>query len=327
MTAQMRTGPAARDPDFRGIDPPALDQVIRQLRDAQAAISGWLNGHRPPAGVSQAGYRQADQVAHWVSGQLGMLTRRYNFAVTHPDPGGGVDAPPVPRPAPAPKRTGGSPGGTPRPVRPPARTAPVHKAAPTPRGAGDLGGYPDRPAAQKAARADALAVIAAVQGGKAVPDAVWKRLTADAGDPDYTETLYARLGPAGAAHLVEAAHGDAARLKTVRESLGTSSHHLAMDVKWLRAYLAEADRAGMRPAAVRVVTEANLSARTREALVKLHLDARTHAEGAPSGGQGAPAGAPAPQNTPPPQNAPAPQNAPPQNGAAPHPQSTPSNVA
>ncbi|MWA01266.1 hypothetical protein F8568_012905 [Actinomadura sp. LD22] len=307
MTAQMRTGPAARDPEFRGIDPPALDQVIRQLRDAQAAISGWLTGHRPPAGVSQAGYRQADEVAHWVSGQLGMLARRYNFAITHPDPGGGVDAPPAPKPAPAPKRTGGAPGGTPRPVRPPSRTAPVRKVAPTPHGAGDLGGYPDRPAAQKAARADALAVAAAVQAGRPVPDAVWKRLEDGAGDPDYTETLYARLGPAGAADLVRAAHGDAARLRAVRGSLGTSSRHLAMDVKWLRAYLAEADRAGVRPAAVRVVTEADMSARTREALVELHLDARMHAEGAPNT-------APHPKSTPEPKS-------------TPHPKSTPSNVA
>ncbi|MEU9018872.1 hypothetical protein [Actinomadura sp. NPDC048394] len=314
MTAQMRTGPAARDPEFRGIDPPALDQVIKQLRDAQAAIAGWLNGHRPPAGVPAAGYRDADQVAHWVSGQLGMLARRYNFAITHPDPGGGVDAPPAPKPAPAPKRTGGAPGGTPRPVRPPSRTSPVRTVAPTPRGAGDLGGYPDRPAAQKAARADALAVAAAVQGGKPVPDAVWKRLKADAGDPDYTETLYARLGPAGAADLVRAAHGDAARLKAVRESLGTSSHHLTMDVKWLRAYLAEADRAGVRPAAVQVVTEANMSARTREALVKLHLDARMHAEGAPTGAS------PQPQSTAHPQSTPDPKS-------TPQPKSTPSNVA
>ncbi|MFB4299374.1 hypothetical protein [Actinomadura sp. NTSP31] len=282
MTAQMRTGPAARDPEFRGIDPPALDQVIRQLRDAQAAISGWLNGHRPPAGVSQAGYRQADQVAHWASGQLGMLTRRYNFAVTHPDPGGGVDAPPAPKPAPSPPRTGSpAPGGTPHPVRPPRRTSPVRKVAPTPRGAGDLGGYPDRPAAQKAARADALAVAAAVQDGKAVPDAVWKRLKADAGDPDYTEALYGRLGPAGAADLVRAAHGDEARLKVIEESLGTSSHHLVMDVTWLRAFLAEADRAGVRPAAVQVVTEAAMSGRTREAIAKLHLDPVMHTQGAP----------------------------------------------
>ncbi|MBO2461870.1 hypothetical protein [Actinomadura violacea] len=323
MTAQMRTGPAAGDPAFRGIDPPALAQVIKQLRDAQAAISGWLNGHRPPAGVSQAGYRQADQVAHWVSGQLGMLERRYNFAITHPDPGGGVDTPPVPRPAPAPKRTGGPPGGTPRPVRPPSRTSPVHKVAPTPHGAGDLGGYPDRPAAQKAARADALAVAAAVRGGKAVPDAVWRRLKADAGDPDYTETLYARLGPAGAAGLVGAAHGDAARLKAIRESLGTSSHHMTMDVKWLRTFLAEAGRAGVRPSAVLVVTEADLSARTREAVARLHLDGTMHAEAAPPDGHGTPHRPGAPQHP-----ASTPTSTPSTPKSTPSiPKSTPSNVA
>ncbi|MBX6770024.1 MAG: hypothetical protein IRY90_23210, partial [Actinomadura rubrobrunea] len=82
MTAQMRTGPAARDADFRGIDPPALNQLIRQMQEAAAAIRGWLDTHRPPPGVSAAGYRQADRVAQWTVDQLGMLTRRYNFAVT-----------------------------------------------------------------------------------------------------------------------------------------------------------------------------------------------------------------------------------------------------
>uniref|UniRef100_UPI001A954B5E hypothetical protein n=1 Tax=Actinomadura roseirufa TaxID=2094049 RepID=UPI001A954B5E len=102
MTAQMRTGPAARDPGFRGIDPPALNQVIKQLQDAQRAITAWLDGHRPPPGVPAGGYRQADQVAQWAADQLGMLTRRYNFAITHPDGGGGVQATPAPAPGGAP---------------------------------------------------------------------------------------------------------------------------------------------------------------------------------------------------------------------------------
>ncbi|WP_301178304.1 hypothetical protein, partial [Actinomadura geliboluensis] len=96
MTAQMRTGPAARDPQFRGIDPPALNQVIKQLQDAQNAIQGWLNAHRPPPGVSTAGHRQADQVAQWAADQLGMLSRRYNYAVTHPSPGRRPRRPPAP---------------------------------------------------------------------------------------------------------------------------------------------------------------------------------------------------------------------------------------
>ncbi|MBT2209713.1 hypothetical protein [Actinomadura sp. NEAU-AAG7] len=292
MTAQMRSGPAARDPEFRGIDPPALDRVIRQLQDAQNAIQGWLNGHRPPPGVPATGYRQADQVALWAADQLGMLTRRYNYAITHPD-GGGVDVPPVRAPSPKPS-PGGNPGagggvqpgrpgataprtpspgtpGTPgrrHPVRPPRHTAP-----PTSRGAGDLGNFPTRQAAARAARADALAVAAAVRDGDPVPDGVWKHLRANADDPDYTEALYERLGPASAAALVKAAHGDAARLEALRQSLGTSSHHLAMDAAWLRAFLAEADREGVRPVAVQVLTGADLSPRARDALAGLHQKA------------------------------------------------------
>ncbi|MEU9874133.1 hypothetical protein AB0C87_40465 [Actinomadura sp. NPDC048021] len=277
MATQMRTGPAARDPQFRGIDPPALNQVIRQLQDAQNAIQGWLNGHRPPPGVSAAGYRQADEVARWAAEQLGMLTRRYNFAVTHPSPGGGIDIPPAPTPAPVPRKTGGGPAGAPRPVKAPPHRSPPAKAAPqpTPHGAGDIGNFPDRPAAARAARADALAMAASVQHGRPVPDTVWKHLEANAGDPDYTEKLYERLGPAAAAELLKAAQGDRARLAAVRQSLGTSSHHLTMDVKWLRAFLAEADRAGVRPVAVQVLLGADMSGRTREALARLDLHPST----------------------------------------------------
>ncbi|WP_141577117.1 hypothetical protein [Actinomadura sp. WMMA1423] len=277
MAAQMRTGPAARDPEFRGIDPPALNQVIRQLQDAQNAIQGWLNGHRPPPGVSAAGYRQADEVARWAAEQLGMLTRRYNFAVTHPSPGGGVDVPPAPAPAPSPRGTGGGPVGTPRPVKaPPHRTAPAKAVPePTPHGAGGLGDFPDRPAAARAARTDALAVKASLQDGRPVPDSVWRHLIANAGDPDYTEKLYERLGPASAAELLKAAQGDRARLMAVQQSIGTSSHHLPMDVRWLRAFLAEADGAGVRPVAVQVLLGADMSARTREAIAKLDLHPST----------------------------------------------------
>ncbi|NKZ06209.1 hypothetical protein [Actinomadura latina] len=268
MTAQMRTGPAARDPEFRGIDPPALDQVIRQLQDAQNAIQGWLNAHRPPPGVSAAGYRQADQVAQWAADQLGMLSRRYNYAITHPSPGGGVGAPPPPAPAPAPGRPRRAPAGTPRPVEPPPRkTAPK----PTPRGAGDIGNFPDRRAAAKAAKTDALAVVAAVQDGRPVPDSVWKHLKANADDPDYTEKLYERLGPAATADLLKAADEDGAKVKAVQESLGIAGHHLTMDVKWLRAFLAEADRAGVRPIAVQVLLGADMSERTRAAIAELGL--------------------------------------------------------
>ncbi|WP_433325494.1 hypothetical protein [Spirillospora sp. CA-294931] len=268
MTGQMRTGPAARDAEFRGIDPPALNQLIKQVQDANTAIKGWLNTHRPPPGVSATGYRQADQVAQWAADQLGMLTRRYNFAITHPDQGGGVTPPPVPSPDPGPSGgPGKGPSDAPAPVTPPRPIRPT-----PPNGAGgDLGNFPTRQAAAKAARADALAVATAVKGGKPVPDSVWKHLKANADDPDYTETLHERLGPGSAAALLKAAQGDKARLKAVQESLGTASYHLTMDVRWLRAFLAEAERTGVHPVAVQVLTGANMSRKTREALNRLGL--------------------------------------------------------
>jgi hypothetical protein len=167
--------------------------------------------------------------------------------------------------------------GTPRPVKPPSSKAapPRFEPAPTPRGAGDIGNFPTRQAAAKAARTDALTVVAAVQDGRPVPGSVWKHLEANADDPDYTEKLYERLGPAATADLLKAAGGDEARLAAVQESLGVSSHHLAMDVKWLRAFLAEADRAGVRPAAVQVLTGAAMSERTRAAIAELDLHAAT----------------------------------------------------
>ncbi|MEV4258689.1 hypothetical protein AB0J52_36490, partial [Spirillospora sp. NPDC049652] len=111
MTAEMRTGPASRDGDFRGIDPPALDQLLRQVQQANTAIRGWLAGHRPPPGVAATGYRQAEQVGQWAADQIGMLSRRYNFAITHPDTGGGVHVPPAAPPSPGPSGGGGGGGG------------------------------------------------------------------------------------------------------------------------------------------------------------------------------------------------------------------------
>ncbi|MFC5754036.1 hypothetical protein [Actinomadura rugatobispora] len=275
MTAQMRTGPAARHADFRGIDPPALGQLIKQVQDANTAIRSWLNGHRPPPGVSAAGYRQAEQAAQWAADQLGMLTRRHAYAMTHPDGGGGVEVPPAPAPLPRTPGTGTpGPGGTPEPVRaqpPRGSGSPARPPSTTPNGAGDLGNFPTRQDAAKAAKADALAVAAAVQDRRPVPEQVWKHLKENAGDPDYTEKLYERLGPAAAADLLKAAAGDQARVGAVRESLGTASHHLTMDVRWLRAFLAEADRAGVHPVAVQVLTGADMSRRTREAIGKLDL--------------------------------------------------------
>ncbi|MFD0902680.1 hypothetical protein, partial [Actinomadura sediminis] len=141
----------------------------------------------------------------------------------------------------------------------------------TSRGAGDIGGHPDRRTAQRAAEGDARALRAAFEDGAPVPAPVWTRLTAGADDPDYTARLYERLGPAGAARLLAGAAGDEARLRAIRESLGMASNEIRMDVGWLRAFLAEAGRADVRPVAVRVIAGADWSARTREAVGKLDL--------------------------------------------------------
>jgi hypothetical protein len=105
-----------------------------------------------------------------------------------------------------------------------------------------------------------------------VPEPVWRHLGANAGDPDYTEKLYERLGPAAAADLVRAAGGDEARLAAVRESLGTASHQLTMDARWLRAFLAQAEHAEIRPVAVQVLAGARMSDRTREAMGRLGIE-------------------------------------------------------
>jgi|GEM_PF-2525980 len=261
MSASMRGGPAARDPQFRGIDPDALGHLLKQMTAANRAIIGWLEAHPPPPGVPVSGHLRAQEVSVWVGEQLGMLHRRYNYAITHPDPAGG------PRPVPAapfapgvPRANGG--GGT---AEPPRRS-------PTPRGAGDdIGLFPDRPSAQKAARADALAIERAIKGGGPIPQEVWRRLEQAADDPDYTEELYDRLGPAGVAELIKRAAGDEERLQALSRSLGTASFHLPMNTAWLKALLAEADRLGVRDIAVHVLSQAHFSPRTDAALDRLDL--------------------------------------------------------
>ncbi|MCP2338416.1 hypothetical protein [Actinomadura rupiterrae] len=325
MTAEMRTGPASRDGDFRGIDPPALDQLLRQVQQANAAIRGWLAGHRPPPGVPATGYRQAEQVAQWASDQIGMLSRRYNFAITHPDTGGGVHAPPAPAPAPGPGSSGGG-GGTKGPgkVTPPRSHPRPHRT--TPNGAGDLGKFRTPEAAAKAARSDAHAIRDALQHHRAVPPEAWKHLAEHAGDPDYTRELYERLGAKGAAELIKAAHGNAAHLKAIERSLGVASHHMTMNARWLDALLDESDRLGDHKAAVHVLTTADMSARTANALAKLGLHhVPAHAPHAPE--HHAPAHhEPAPHHAPPAHHTPAPQHhAPGPNTPVPHHAPAPGN--
>ncbi len=239
---------ARRDPNFRGIDPAALGQLVKQATAAGAAIRGWLGSHQPPPGVSGAGYTAAADVERWLSGQLGMLGRRLNFAVTHPDTGGAL---PVPSPV---HRLGstGKAGRTPRRF---------HRI--TPSGAGpSLGSYPTTGAAAKAARADALAILKAHQDHTPIPASVWHRLAADAKDPDYTTALIQRLGPKGVAELIAKAGHDPARLHVISQELGTASHHMTFDKAWLDALLAESAKLHDRTTAINVLDGAHLTARS-----------------------------------------------------------------
>jgi hypothetical protein len=274
----MRAGPARRDPDFRGIDTDALGHLIKQVKDATTAIKGWLNEHPLPPDVPRTGVRMATEVDLWASSQLGMLTRRRNYALTHPD-----RVHEMPRPAPPPagigrgSGNGGGKGGgkglgkgagkggaagrvvPPRDDRPPTRRT-------TPSGAGaQLGNFPTQQAAAKTATADVLAIKKALAAHAAPPDAVWRRLHENADDPDYTAAFYTRLGPDGTAALIAAAHGDRARLSVIAESIGTGSHQAPIDERWLRALLADAG-AAHRAEAVGVLRAADLSDKAEAAL-------------------------------------------------------------
>jgi hypothetical protein len=257
----MRAGPARRDSDFRGIDTDALGQLIKQVKDATTAIKGWLNSHPLPPDVPRTGVRMATEVDLWASSQLGMLTRRRNYALTHPDR---VHEPPRPGPP--------QPGG-----RPPRHT--------TPSGAGPhLGNFTTQQTAAKAAKSDALAIERAGAEHAAPPDAVWRHLRANADDPDYTAAFFTRLGPAGTAALIAAAHGDRARLDAISAALGTGSHHVPIDEKWLRALLADAGPAH-RAEVVRVLRDADLSDKAEAALRRLgELDAPRSQPPAPGSG-------------------------------------------
>ncbi len=241
---------AARDRDFLGVDIVAMARLIEQLDTASATITGWLraNGALPPS-VPRTGVRQAGAVQSWVNGQSGMLTRRRNYAVTHL----GATAPAMPRVGPG--RLG------------------HHTTAV---GAGRVGRFTDVRAATRAGAVDAAAIRRAVRAHEPIPPEVWRRLAADADDPDHARGLHARLGPAGAADLVWAALGDRAHLTAVETSLGVASHHLTMDEAWLRRMLAEATRLGVHDEVVRALADAGLDHRSTVALGHLGLTHPPH---------------------------------------------------
>jgi hypothetical protein len=250
---------AARDKDFVGLDIDAMAQLIHQMGGASNAISAWLrtNGTLPPS-VPRTGLRQAAAVHTWVSGQPGMLTRRRNYAITHLNKG--VHSMPQ-------VSAGGLGGGR-------------HRT--TAAGAGrHTGNFADVHAATRAGSADASAIRKAGEARHPVPAAVWKRLDANADDPDYTGGLYDRLGPAGTARLIKAALADKAHLKSVETSLGVASHHMTMNEKWLREMLDEAGRAGVRDDAVHVLAQAGLGHRARVALGHLGLTEMVGTHAAP----------------------------------------------
>src|SRR4051812_31822151 len=195
----MRAGPARRDPDFRGIDTDALGHLIKQVKDATTAIKSWLNEHPLPPDVPRTGVRMATEVDLWASSQLGMLIRRRNYALTHPDRvhempkpgspalGAGAGKAGAGRPGAGNSGTGNSGtgnSGTGKSGGGVVRVVPVRGGRPprhtTPSGAGPhLGNFPTQQAAAKAAAADVLAVRRAA-AGHAVPDEVWRHLRANA---------------------------------------------------------------------------------------------------------------------------------------------------
>lgn len=240
---------AARDKDFVGVDIAAIAQLIHQMGGASNAISAWLrtNGALPPA-VPRTGLRQASAVSTWINAQCGMLTRRRNYAVTHLGQGG-HDMPRV------------SAGGLGRSAR-----------GTTSVGAGrDVGNFPDVHTAMKAGSADAVTIRKAAEDPHAVPAEVWRRLAANADDPDYAHGLYDRLGPAGTAQLIKVARSDKDHRAAVCISLGVASHHMTMNEKWLRETLDAALRDDARDDAVRILAQAGLGHRAKVALGHLGL--------------------------------------------------------
>jgi hypothetical protein len=239
---------AARDKDFVGIDTAAMARLIQQMRSASDAVSGWLrtNAALPPS-VPRTGLRDAAAVETWVRAQPGMLARRRDYAVAHLGKGA----------ADMPRVSAGRLGA---------------RGHTTSAGAGhSVGHFPDAHAATRAGAADAVAVQAALHAHRPVPVNVWKRLSADADDPDYAKGLYARLGPAGTAGLIASALGDKARVAAVQESLGIASHHLPLTEKWLRELLEEASRRGAHDEVVAVLGHAGLDRRAKIALAHLGL--------------------------------------------------------
>ena len=292
----MRSGPGSRDPNFRGIDPAALGQVVQQLRQAAEDIERWLSANPAPAGASTEGYTAARTVQRWITEQFGMLTRRRNLALAQredPDvnapnsPELGRETTPVQPEADRDDATAtevvdpdtGTPNAPARPNAPNAPADPNTPNAPSgpadtgqettpekpqqdPPGSGaDLGAFASTDAAVKAGVTDAYATTTALGGGGAVAAGVWKNLAEHAKDPEYTAAYYERRGPEGTAKLIQAADGDAAKLKAITQSLAAADNQFHMNAQWVAKMLAEADRLGNRAEVVQLIQATPLSPR------------------------------------------------------------------
>lgn len=241
---------AARDKSFLGVDIVAMAHLIQQMNTASEAISGWLrtNGTLPPS-VPRTGVRQAAAVQTWVNGQTGMLTRRRNYAVTHLGKGGSHTMPRA------------DTGGLGR-----------RRSHITSTGAGRrVGHFPDVRTATRAGGTDGAAIQKAVKARQPIPAQVWRRLLANADDPDYAKGLYARLGPVGTADLIKMSLPDKDHRRAVETSLGIASHQMVMNERWLRQMLDESARTGVRDDAVRLLARADLDTRARVALGHIGL--------------------------------------------------------
>lgn len=240
---------AARDKDFLGVDVVAMARLIQQMNAASDAIAGWLraNAALPPS-VPRTGLHQATAVESWVHDQRGGLTRRRDYAISHLNRK--VHTVPA-------TGTGGL-GAHPHHV--------------TSAGAGHhVGHFPDVRGAVGAGAADGATARRAIEEHHPVPDAVWRHLVANAGDPDHARAFYDRLGPAGVAALAAAAPPGSARREAVETSLGVASHHMDMGEAWMRTLLGAAAREGVRADALQVLAGAHLDRRAKVALAHLGL--------------------------------------------------------
>lgn len=260
---------ARRDPNFRGIDTDALGQLVKQTTDAANAIQSWLGSHPAPPGVSASGYTAAADVGRWVGNQLGMLTRRRNFALSHPDQGGNLPTTPPPRKLGKTNGSGtpaGTPGSTPGSGQSPAK--PRRRIVPA--GAGPhLGSYPTTSAAVKAATGDVAAIKKALHDHTLIPASVWQHLRADAKDPDYTRALVEGLGPAGVAGLINAAGNSQTELHEISAALGTASRQMTVTRGWVSSLLTHSAALHDRPTAVKVLTGAPWSVKAKATVGKI----------------------------------------------------------